>query len=152
MALVVGGSCHERSGGCGSFPHVKSQGNCIVFFKPVDNNMAHQTFLGTGMRTNFDFVAQLFTVIATKTNGIGEVTEVRITAPSGPPLAMKLSDVAFEKMSSHLKIWKVGATGFEAHAKVPMHLASIVVLHCFNMFSLYSLLVVSLTMFGFVVS
>ena len=80
----------------GAFPAIQDARRKIVFFKPVDNNMAYQTFLGTGMKTNFDFVTQAFSIVDSQANKVTHsVNQVRIGAPSGPPLAMKLSDVPY---------------------------------------------------------
>ena len=104
------------------FPSVKDGTNHnIVFFKPVDNNMAHQTFLGTGMQKDFDFVTQVFAITHVKASGrTKRVTEVCLGAPSGPPLAMKLSNIPYPQLSEKLKIWTVETTGYHVQARTAM--------------------------------
>ena len=105
------------------FPSVRDgTNNKIVFFKPVDNNLAHQTFLGTGMQKKFDFVTQVFAVISFKASGrTNQVTEVCLGAPSGPPLAMKLSNIPYSELSEKLRIWTVETTGYHVQARTAMY-------------------------------
>ena len=106
----------------GAFPAIQDARRKIVFFRPVDNNMAYQTFLGTGMKTNFDFVTQAFSIIESQANKVTHsVNQVRIGAPSGPPLAMKLSDVPYSILSEKLTIWDAGKTGYHVQAKGDMY-------------------------------
>ena len=106
----------------GAFPAIQDARRKIVFFKPVDNNMAYQTFLGTGMKTNFDFVTQAFSIVDSQANKVTHsVNQVRIGAPSGPPLAMKLSDVPYSILSEKLTIWNAGKTGYHVQAKGEMY-------------------------------
>jgi len=103
-----------------SFPGAKCGRTTWVFFKPVDNNMAYQTFLGSGFNKKIDFVAQIFMIANFNVDRFNNVTDVHIGKPSGAPMAMKLCDVAYDVLSDKLKIWKPGQTEYHAQARLNM--------------------------------
>ena len=100
------------------FPGVKDGRDTIVFFKPVDNNMAHLTLLGSGTQTDFDFVVQMFSVVHSTVKEVnGVVTELVLGPPSGPPTAMKLSNVNYSVLSNKLTIWSAGSTSYHVSTR-----------------------------------
>ena len=95
-----------------TFPSIREGGQSVVFFKPVDNNMAHLTFLGSGMQKSFDFVAQLFSIRSHKMSEEHILTEVSLGLAHGPPMAMTLSDLSYDILSKKLMIWSSGKLGY----------------------------------------
>lgn len=99
----------------------------IVFFRPVDNNLAHHTFLGTSFHRKFDFVAQRFAVIScTKNSGTRSKTirSVVIGRPLGPVITVKLSHVQYSSLSQKLRVWELEDSGY--HVSRNMQLAQMV--------------------------
>ena len=86
----------------------------IVFFRPVDGNLSHYTFLGTGLHRDFDFLAQIFVVMHCE-KVRGEIQRVVLGPVSGEPITMKLSPMAFDVLSRKLKVWKSvsGGCGYQ---------------------------------------
>lgn len=120
-ALAVAGATARVTTAVGSLPGLKTHsGNVFVFFKPVDNNMAYQTFLGTGMNDNFDFVMQTFVARADIDAATRNLTEVHIGDSGGPPSAMKLSNLTFDVLSSKLMVWESGSTCYHISDKIDM--------------------------------
>jgi len=95
-----------------TFPSIREGGQSVVFFKPVDNNMAHLTFLGSGMQKNFDFVAQVFSITSYKMSEEHILTEVSLGLAHGHPMAMTLSDLSYDILSKKLMIWSSGKLGY----------------------------------------
>lgn len=108
-------------GGLATLPGVAEGTDTLVFFKPVDNNMSHLTFLGSGVHDNFDFVAQVFSVASYRKEGNHD-TEVVLGMPSGPPQAMRLSDKTYDVLSRKLMIWSsTGQTMYQVQKRIDMY-------------------------------
>ena len=91
-----------------------------VFFRPVDGNLAHQTFLGDGFRSDFECMGQILSIVRTERDTANRIREVFLGPTTGEPKAMTLSKQSFERLSSSLKIWECGETGY--HVQRSMYL------------------------------
>ena len=85
----------------------------LVFFRPVDNSMAHLTFLGQNFQRRFDFVAQVFSVSVTKRDSRNKICSVEIGGPHGPPRAVQLSDIKYATLSTLLHVWELGDNDYQ---------------------------------------
>lgn len=117
-------SCHNTGqvvGGSVTLPGVAAGTDTIVFFKPVDNNMSHLTFLGSGVHDHFDFVGQVFSVTSYHKESEHH-TKVVLGMPSGPPQAMRLSDKTYDVLSRKLMIWSsTGQTMYRVQKRIDMY-------------------------------
>ena len=85
-----------------------------VFFRPVDGNLSYHTFLGDGFNSDFDCLGQVMTVVKSIVSN-GRIDEVFLGSSTGEPKAMTLSKMTFQRLSTSLKIWDYGESGYHAH-------------------------------------
>ena len=92
----------------------------IVFFRPVDGNMAKHTILGSGFKGwKFNFMAQSFRVLEQRHGPSGKLEMVVLGQASGPQEGMKLSTIPYQLLAAKLKVWQPGETGFYVTEKMP---------------------------------
>lgn len=99
----------------GDFPSVLDvcetrREHAVVFFRPVDTNFSHHTFLGS-MR-KFDFLAQIFLVTSCERSSTGKINRVVIRRAHGKPRAVQLSHMAYASLSAQLHVWKLEEAGY----------------------------------------
>ena len=92
-----------------------------VFLRPVDGNLAYHTFLGDGFRSDFEFLGQIMTIMKSEMDN-GKLCEVIVGPSMGAPRAITLSKVPFERLSTSLKIWDAGETGYQVQSGVNVSL------------------------------
>lgn len=93
-----------------------------VFFKIVDNNQSHQTFLGTTGNTKgtFDFMAQLFSIRhhEFESSSSNEISKVVLGGARERPVSLWLSNVPYVSLSTSLKIWTAGDVGYHVNTSM----------------------------------
>ena len=89
-----------------------------VFFKPVDGNLAHQTFLGEGFRSDFECLGQIMTIVRTDRDTNNKLREVFLGPSTGEPKALTLPKLSFEQLPCSLKIWECGETGYDVQREM----------------------------------
>ena len=104
-----------------AFPTVAVDVDGIVFFRPVEGNLAHHTFIGTSFQSNFDCMVQILSVAKVERERDGQVIREIVLGPSvGEPKVIRLSKLAFGRLSTSLKIWEPGESSY--HVFHPMFL------------------------------
>ena len=89
----------------------------LVFFRPVDGNLSHHTFLGTQFQSDFDFLAQILSIISCERDSSGAMVRVVLGSVSGDPKLMRMSRLPYQQLASKLMIWSCGQSGFHVAAK-----------------------------------
>jgi len=109
-------SPHQHQNQHGAFPAVEG----LVFFRPVDGNLSHHTFLGTQFQSNFDFLAHVLSITSCERDNSGSVVRVVLGPVAGDPKLMRMSRLPYHQLSSKLKIWSCGQSGFHVDTKHEM--------------------------------
>lgn len=84
----------------------------LVFFRPVDGNLSHHTFLGEAFQSDFDFLAQVLSVIREETDSTSQTKHVVLGTVTGEPKKMNLSKMDYADLSGKLRIWKAYDTNY----------------------------------------
>ena len=101
-------------------PSAQDGSSHIVFFRPVDGNMAKHTILGSGFRWKFNFMAQCFIVLEQRHGSGGKLEAVVLGQPSGQQQSMRLSTMSYQVLTDKLKVWQPGETGYYLTEKMPL--------------------------------
>ena len=115
----------ERSGRAGSIGGVQdgpdANSDELVFFRPVDGNLSHHTFLGQSFSSDFNFMSQLYHIVQVEVHPTTKsLVGVTLGSTAGPPTAMKLSPIPYEVLSSKLCAWEPGALNPTADPEMPL--------------------------------
>lgn len=78
--LVQSGMSLTRSSG-----HHEVSKVDMVFFRPVDGNLSHHTFLGEAFQSDFDFLAQVLSVVRMEKDSTGQTKHVVLGTMRGEP-------------------------------------------------------------------
>ena len=92
----------------------------LVFFRPVEGNLAYHTFIGTSFQSNFDCMVQILTVAKVEREHNGQIREIILGQAVGEPKVMKLSKLDAGNLPTSLKIWEPGENGYHvSHTMLP---------------------------------
>ena len=90
-----------------------SASNGMVFFRPVEGNLSHHTFIGESFQSNFDFLAQVLSILHVEKHPNGHVKQVVLGAVTGEPKIMKLSRMDYGDLSTKLRVWNAGESNYD---------------------------------------
>lgn len=85
----------------------------MVFFRPVDGNLSHHTFIGESFQSNFDFLAQVHSILHVEKHPNGYVKQVVLGAVTGEPKIMNLSKMNYGDLSTKLRVWNAGESNYD---------------------------------------